>query len=340
MARIKYPKLIFSGLVWIPLFLDVWDRFCSRFFGFSPLTLSDWQDRFHRFIHSDWVIHSGRDWALLLCMFLSIPLLILGWCLIYRIDWRRFITRTAKKVAIKPAGAQTPEHRVFKPAQLRIQTGAIMHVNPAVSPAPSAQPTQMTAPQPQPSAPPQQAYEDEAEVQEMLSQTAGLAADFFPHVKLDGAYASFALSTEKKAAIVTIIDRPDSTLAVDTDIDVLQSDWFFETGTIPTPAKDVIAISKNLHDNEPDSVALPVILLMGGTLLNVDETLDYYEKNNVLLLRTENVDADSIPLFSDFVQEYFAPGDDSNTSETADMIPDEPLSDADVSSSPQPEEIS
>ena len=339
MARIKYPKLILSGLVWIPLFLDVWDRFCSRFFGFSPLTFSDWRDRFHRFIRSDWVIHSGRDWALLLCMLLTLPLLILGWSLIYRIDWRRFITRTPKKVTPKPVGSP-PEHRTFKPAQLRIQTGAIMHVNPAVSPTPSAQPPQPAAPQPQPSAPPQQTYEDEAEVQEMLSRTAGLTAGFFPHVKLDGAYASFALSTEKKAAIVTIINRPDSTLAVDTDIDVLQSDWFFETGSIPTPAKDVIAISKNLHDNEPDSVALPVILLMGGTLLNVDETLDYYEKNNVLLLRTENVDADSIPLFSDFVQEYFAPGDDSGTPDTTDMTADEPLPETDAPSSPQPEEIS
>ena len=312
--KIKYSKLILTGLIWIPLFLEVWNGFCLHFFDFSPLTPAHWQSYFDRFIRSDWIIQTGRDWSLFLCMILTIPLLFTGWYLAYRFNWGRLIFRTVKKITPAPIRQTPPEHRSFKPAQLRVQTGAIMHVNPAQTPpqepSPPVRPANPSARSQTPAKP---SYTDEAEVQEMLAQTAGLKADFFPHVKLDGSYASFALSTEKKAAIVAIINRPDSTLAVDTEIDILKSDWFFETGTISAPAKDVIAIAKNLHENEPDSVALPVILLMGGTLLNVDETLDYFEKNDVLLLRTDAVQADSIPLFSDFVQEYFAAEDNSES---------------------------
>ena len=163
----------------------------------------------------------------------------------------------------------------------------------------------MNQPSPVSNRPPLPQYEDETEVQQMLAQTAGVQADFFPHVLLDGKYASFAMSTEKLAAVIRIINRPESTFAVDTEVDINSSDWFYESGLIQTPAKDIIAISQNLQANEPDSVATPVILLMGGQLLNVEETLAYFEKNNVMLLRTENVDINEIPLVMDFMHDYF-----------------------------------
>ena len=72
-----------------------------------------------------------------------------------------------------------------------------------------------------------------------------------------------------------------------------------------TPAKDILKIVKNLQENEPESNAIPVILLMSGKLLNIEETLDYFERNNVLLLRLENVENEEIPLFSDFTKEFF-----------------------------------
>ena len=198
--------------------------------------------------------------------------------------------------------------KAFEPAKMRVQTSAIL----TVSTTPQNTQVQSSDSQPLPSVPqvgnPQPTtlqYEDEADVQQMLALTPGLSADFFPHVSIDGAYASFALSTEHQAAVVKTINHPDSLWAVDTEVEIEQSDWFDQTSSMTTPAKDILKIVKNLQENEPESNAIPVILLMSGKLLNVEETLDYFEKNNVLLLRLENVENEEIPLFSDFTKEFF-----------------------------------
>ena len=56
---------------------------------------------------------------------------------------------------------------------------------------------------------------------------------------------------------------------------------------------------------------------MSGRLLNVEETLAYFEKNGMMLLRTEEAEADEIPLFSDFIAEYFKPDETEDVPEIA-----------------------
>ena len=305
-----FCRIFLTGVIWTIVYLDMMDRICSAAFKFSPIHLNDWGRRIGDFLNNRWVINTGSDWALLLCMLAFIPLWIIGWIFVYRFKWHRLFH---KRVKVKPTASQkantTAQPKNFGPTKLRVQTSALLSVPPAATqPLPgggsNTVPQQGSVPN-VPVPPPPPKYDDEAEVQQMLSLTAGVRADFFPHVLLDGSYASFAMSTEKLAAVVRIINRPESTFAVDTEIDINQSDWFYESGLISAPAKDIIAISQNLERNEPDSVATPVILLMGGQLLNIDETLTYFEKNNIMLLRLDTVDGDSIPLFTDFLNEYF-----------------------------------
>ena len=320
--KINYIKLGITGVFWVPIYLDIMDRICYYSFQFSPLSLSDWKNRYADFSSGKWIIDSGSDWLLLLVMLLYVPILFGIWFLLYRIRWRKIFHKHYASVEKVSLSAPMPVKKTSGPTKLRVQNSAILSTPPAQhSGGVDAIPQQQTVPylqqnvpqEPIPQQSPQQlsqpVYEDEAEVQQMLAETAGVPADFFPHVSLDGAYASFALSTEKRAAVVRIINRPDSTFAVDTEVPIQESDWFYETGVTSAPAKDIMAIAKNLSDNEPDSVALPVILLMGGTLLNIEETLNYFEKNDVLLLRLPSVDADEIPLFSDFLTEYFSQGE-------------------------------
>ena len=314
--NINYPKLIVIGILWSILYLDAIDRVYFYAFDFSPLTLGDWQQRLSDFIHNNWTIKTARDWGLFGGMILFLPLFFIGWIGLYRVRWHQLFHRSPKNQQVESHPQPVlPHKKEFKPAGLRVQSSALLSV---------ATPQQTGMPSPDNNAPgnidlslqteipdipqiqtPETTYEDEAEVQQLLAATANIPADFFPHVSLEGAYASFALSTEKQAAVVRILNRPESTWAVDTEVPITESDWFYETGLVSAPAKDAIAIAKNLHDSEPDSTALPIILLMGGTLLNVEETLAYFEKNDVLLLRTENVDEPAIPLFMDFAKEYF-----------------------------------
>ena len=321
--KINYSKLIIIGIVWSVLYLDTMDRLYVHAFDFSPLTGSDWQERLSDFIHNNWTIKTRRDWGLFMGMILFLPLFFIGWALLYHIRWHKLFHRSPQIQTVETHPQPVLPHRKeFKPTGLRVQSSALLSVAPAQQT--NTPPSGNIIPEggeaiPQTEIPdipqiqtPQKIYDDEAEVQQLLAETASIPADFFPHVSLEGAYASFALSTEKQAAVVRILNRPESTWAVDTEVPITESDWFYETGLVTAPAKDAIAIAQNLHDSEPDSTALPVILLMGGTLLNVEETLAYFEKNDVLLLRTENVDEPSIPLFMDFAKEYFGTNEDQS----------------------------
>ena len=320
--KIKYGRLILTGILWISVYVLVLNQIGFYFFKFRPWVWADWEKRITAFQRGEWVISSGAEWAEFIFMLLLIPVMIIGWVFCYKHRW---IKPRHKAERVQPFNPATGK-RTFEPAKLRVQSSAILSV-PLTSTPPqnSVQPsTGYAAPipnmapneAPQPS-PTQDIYPDEQDVQRIMALTAGIKADFFPHVTLDGKYASFAMSTEKLAAVARIINQPDSVWAVDTEVPPEESDWFEQTAILPTPAKDIIGITQNLRENEPGSVATPIILLMSGRLLNVEETLAYFEKNGMMLLRTEEAEADEIPLFSDFIAEYFKPDETEYVPEIA-----------------------
>ena len=310
--KIRFWRLVLTGIIWVPVYLDLVDRLLYRLFGFSPLVGADWRDKISAFLNGSWVVETPADWGLFAGMVLVWPLLIAGWVMVYRIRWKKLFRRREKIVVAAPG--KQPQKRVFEPAKLRVQSSALLSVPLGEAPVDGTGATGVAQVPPVNVAPPvqkpaEQQFDDEEDVQKMLTLTAGVAADFFPHVILDGAYAAFALSTDKSAAVVRIINRPESVWAVDTDVPPEESDWFDQNSILPAPAKDAIAIARNLHEHEPDSVATPVVLLMSGRLLNVEETLAYFEKHQIILTRLETAEVDEIPLFSDFAEGYFGSSD-------------------------------
>ena len=312
---INFKRILCTGFIWTIVYFTIMDTFGCHVLAFSPLTLSDWGNRIGDFLNDRWVVTTGKDWLITFIILGFWPIYFIGWRKVYKFDWGRVKPKFLRKkaVAIKSSGVE-PVKRNFGPQKLRVQTSALLSVKAADAQTPITEPmgsetvgggASVSESASVPNYPQMSKYEDEAEVQQMLSETAKIQADFFPHVLLDGCYASFAMSTEKLAAVIRIIDRPESTFAVDTEVDINSSDWFYESGLIQTPAKDIVAIAQNLQANEPDSVATPIILLMGGNLLNIEETMAYFEKNNIMLLRTENVDIPEIPLVMDFMHDYF-----------------------------------
>jgi len=312
---IHFVRILCTWLVWTAVYCAILDIFCCAYLDFSPLSLSDWANRIGDFLNNRWIIQTGKDWFLLCIILAFWPIYFIGWRKVYRFHWSRILPKSFHRntVLIRPTKTE-PVRRNFGPQKLRVQTSAIYSARAIDTQTSTSEPMSggtvgsvppMGTNAPVPEQPQRPQYEDAEEVQQMLAQTASVQADFFPHVLLEGKYASFAMSTEKLAIVVRIINQPESTFAVDTEVDINSSDWFYESGIVQTPAKDIIGISQNLQANEPNSVATPVILLMGGQLLNIEETLSYFEKNDIILLRTENVDIDEIPLVMDFMADYF-----------------------------------
>lgn len=309
--------LLKTGIIWIPLYTFVMSVFGKLVFNFSPISQKDWNDKITAF-QKDWVINTGYDWAFVIYLLLFIPLMLIGWRIFCKIKWKKVFSHKSEYRVPKQAVQAATAKKVFEPQKMRVQSSALLSTPMApAAPTESGPSNTYTAVEnaPVPNKPTEQ-YEDEAAVQQALALTAGIQADFFPHVNLEGAYASFALSTEKRAAVFCIINRPESTWAVDIDVDITESDWFYESGILKAPAKDILSIAKNLQQAEPDSIAIPVILLMGGTLLNQEETMAYFEKYQIVLLRTDTVMADSVPLFTDFLSEYFASETETENHET------------------------
>ena len=323
---IRYVRLLVTGLIWIPIYLDLTCRLFYGMWEFNSLSPEEWNKRINAFLESRWIIDTGSDWGLLICMILFVPMLFLGWFLAYRFQWKNLFRKRGTAVQMPKSSFKIASvKKVFEPAKLRVQSSAVLSVPvgniqqqqsngtdipmpPVMSPTPVTQqggaPTGNSAPV---QGAPQPAFEDEEDVRRMLALTAGIKADFFPHVSLDGNYASFAMSTEKQAVVVRVINRPDSVWAVDTEVPPAESDWFDQTSLLAAPVKDIVTIAQNLRNNEPDSTAIPVVLLMSGRLLNIDETLAYFERNDIMLLRLAEAEADEVPLFEDFVREYFKP---------------------------------
>lgn len=310
---IRWIKLTTTGFAWFVVYLGVMWQLGLYLFNFNPLLGSQWAYCIRRFLTGEWVIDTFADFLLFLFMLLFLPLLLGGWWMVYHVHWSRLIPvkKGAQKV-LNTASRIAVAKRSNLPQKMRVQSNALLSVSLAQAQQQVAQAqTQMPA-QPQPNSTPQPQqpaaavqFADEVEVQDMMDYVAALPVEFYPHVALNGHYASFAISTDKKAAVFTIINRAGSQMAADLESPAESADWFYETGILPAPAKDIIPIAASLQENEADSIAVPVILLMNGALMNAPETLDYYRKNNVFLVRMELFDAPDIPLFSDFICSFF-----------------------------------
>ncbi len=312
---LSYGKLIFIGVIWTFLYLKIAVNGCFFLFGFNLLSASDWVYRLVAFLDSRWIINTSADFGLFCCMLLFVPLWLIGWWGLYLVHWKKFIPKRLFEKKIKRNVIKiASDKKGFAPHKLRVQSSALLSVAPIAPNTISRSDPEDVLPHPYPSD--QEGKEkidqsqsdimsDEQDIQAILPLTTGTRADFFPHISMNGHYAAFALSTDSRAVVFHIINQPDSTWIVDTDVDIKQSDWYSERRVLDAPLTSVIEIAKSLHESEPNSIAVPAVLMMSGSLMNASETRDYLEKNGVMLLRLDEVDADDIPLFTDFLNEYF-----------------------------------
>ncbi len=347
MATKKRPSLlriIITGLIWTPLYLQATALFFWNVFGFNTLLPEQWQTLFKQFINEQWIVNTGWDLALFFSILLLIPLWIIGWIFLNRVRWLSFVPkrlkehRTQKAILTQP----TPK-KAFAPTKMRVQTSAVLAVN-------MAQAQQMVADQantasiPAPSrAPATPTYPDEADIQQILPLVQGIPADFFPHISLNNHYAAFALSTETKAIVTTLLNRPGQNWSVDTETEIGQSDWYSETEIWPTPLADIIQVTADLQESDPDSIATPVAVLMSGNIINIEDVMAFYEKKGVILTRLDTVNEPDIPLFSDFLNLYFNSGNtektESKTNEESVLQKPQPTHFVDDEDSvPEPEE--
>lgn len=304
--KLSLIRIIFTGIIWTFVYLQVISSVCYYVFDFNILMLSDWVRLFHRFASGLLVVDTFWDFCLFGGLLLFIPMWIWGWFFCARVRWRRYLPtfktrRAIQKKIIKKAQAKKP----FVPAKLRVQSSALLGVNPLASSdhheVSSSNESHSPVVKPMINS-----YSDEEDIQSLLPLVKEISsADFFPHISLNGHYASFALSTEKKAAVVTLLNDSEARWSVDTTSSLEQGDWYSETRVLKAPLVDVVNIAEQLKQADEGAVAVPVMVLMSGTILNIAEVKDYLDAQGIILTRLDSVESEDIPLFSDFLQIYF-----------------------------------
>ena len=301
----SWIRIVLTGIIWSFVYLQGMALLCYNIFRFNPLILSEWITLVKRFMAGQWVINTVKDTGLFVCLILFVPLWGIGWYVLTRVRWGRYLPsfksrRTVQRRILGDVQAKKP----FAPMKLRVQSSALLSVNPAAAYSQQVGGgTKTNVGGASPAA--VSSYPDEADIQQMLPLVQSPSVDFFPHISLNGHYAAFALSTENKAAVVTLINDPEGRWSVDTESPVENSDWYSETRILPAPLSDIIQIAEQLRQSDSGAMAVPVAVLMSGTMLNAVEAKTYLEEKGIVLTRLEAVDSDDIPLFSDFMTFFF-----------------------------------
>ncbi len=309
--KLSLIRIIFTSIIWTFVYFQIMSLVCYYAFDFEPLVFSEWKRLIYQFASGLWVVNTFRDTCFLGCLVLFVPMWIGGCFLCVRISWGRYLPKFKirhfiRKQVIKEVKAKKP----FMPTKLRVQSSALLGVNPVAHTKHSeASPYAETHAPIKPSI---NSYSDEEDIQTLLPLVKEISsADFFPHISLNGHYASFALSTEKKAAVVTLLNDSGAHWSVDTTSSLDQGDWYSETRVLKTPLVGIVKIAEQLKQADEGAVAVPIMVLMSGTILNVAEVKDYLDAQGVILTRLESVESEDIPLFSDFLQIYFDENEDA-----------------------------
>lgn len=332
-------RIVLTGIIWTVFYLQGMSLLYYYAFHFNPLILSEWDLLFQKFISGQWIINTFKDTCLFMSLILFVPLWLIGWWVCLRIRLGRYLLKLrTKRAIVRKVINESQAKKPFFPTKLRVQSSALLSVNPVadVHQHNTSSSANQEAHIPT-SAEPVKSYSDEADIQSILPYVQGIpSVDFFPHISLGGHYASFALSTETKAAVVTLLNEPEGRWVIDTNVPLKQSDWYNETHVLPTPLVGVVEISEQLQKSDDGATALPIMVLMSGTILNSNEAREYLEKNGVILTRLDSVDLDDVPLFSDFLQFYF----DENQEQSMDVSADiEEESDEEVTDDVVDEEV-
>ncbi len=294
-------KIVILGALWTPLYVWTLVPFVWHFLDFNLLYWPDWQDRFNAFMDYRWQIKTGADVALALAMIGFVPLWICGWIACVSL-FNRFVGRFKKRKERQKnlSSMRNGNKKVYAPQKMRVQSGVLLSM--------SAQEAQQALSAPASKAvashPKSQMSSVEREVNSLSELASKFSAEAFRYLVFGERKLPLAISTDTCAVLVEILNEPEHWSA-DLSAGLAESDWYSENRHLKSPGENLKAIEKILKESEPDSVCHRVILLSKGELLNASETVEYYEKEGITLLRMEEGKPDTLETIEDFLTRVF-----------------------------------
>ncbi len=255
----------------------------------------DWVKLYREFMFEQWTIDNAYDFSLMICFFMFFPLWVWGWRRLCRVKWIKCLTKPFKK-AVQSSNKiklSTQKKRLERPKAL-VATGWVPSV------ASNAEKTDNEAADFYPST---EAGASKSSVQQPKEATiqwigylkenaAQYGFEVFEHVALNDYIVPVVLATDTKALLVDFFDEPGSEWVVEgkgLDEQTVPK-WYSAEDQIVSPFYRLCQAAGVLKEKEPTSVVCPVLLVVGGVLLNPDALNEVELQENGAVLTDAELD--------------------------------------------------
>lgn len=151
----------------------------------------------------------------------------------------------------------------------------------------------------------------------VIAQERGL--EIFDHVKLGEYLVPLVLATDTQAFLFNFFDEPDSVWTLKENVSEGEiPQWETQDDKIDSPFYEVCQAAKTLSEQEPDSLIIPILVMLDGEISNPEELQKAQEIKGGIVLRGNTVEeyfishTSAVPLLAD-KDENFDESDDEKT---------------------------
>lgn len=308
----KVIRCLIIGLIWFIIYAVAVGALVYEIFGLTPfgvvLTYSaeqgvilynpfiDWVKLYRAFMFDQWTIDNVYDFSLLCCFLLFFPVWLWSWRRLCRIKWGAFLLKPFKKAVQKTGKIKVlPRQKKLERPKALATTGW-MPSSAAVSGSSSGAEAEPPVPQNTgdlTASNTSASKEASAQWVAYLKETAGrYGFEVFEHVALENAVVPIVLATDTKALLFDFFDEPGSEWVVEGKPfeEGTTPKWYSAEDQIISPFYRLCVAAHALKEKEPTSIICPVLLVVGGVLLNPDALNDVTAEENGAVLTDAQLD--------------------------------------------------
>lgn len=337
-AFLIYSLVYFVGLgTLIAAFFDVSPFVCfsleTKEFFINPF--SDWIFLFKEFQWGRWAVDSGRNFAIFLCFILFFPGWIVCWFFVRRIRFSKILRapfyhfkrkRLEKAGPVKisvPHKSATLNRPMAMPKSMSFGNTLAQQMKEQASSQPSSQqqpsPNQ-TSFQTQETRPNTPFTSEQKAFIEQLGKKHNL--DLFERIMLNNSVVPLVLASDSRAFLMQFLSQPTEWIADESITEGYDKPtWFSTQGLITSPVYELTQAAAALHEKEPESELISVVVLTQGCVINASLMQKTWAQTKSFVVRLdETVDApDSITLAELLERDSFS-FEELSQNEAADQI--------------------
>ncbi len=308
--KINRTKAFISFLIWTGVYFSLLVFYISNQLNLHPLSWDGIIAKYNGFISGQWSMTTQGTVLFLIGIILFFPIWYYGCVFLYKINWQfRLFQKHQEKVfqrklILNPAG----HSKLSMPTKLKRQnTGNTLQQQlkdstPTAVPAPEPIQRTQTASLPSDSnnaiqMPVEVDSAVKDEIEHLLNE---YQVDVFKDIVLDNRIIPFAASFDETAYIITIVHEPDEFFIINTE-DGINSDWFTTRSVIPSPLQFVKKAAESLENMEPDSIVVPIVIVTGGQIDEIEELEDILAEHQIVLTRHGQGGPDTIQTLTDYL---------------------------------------